>query len=281
MCSNYIVYVNSGLCLDLFPENQPCKFTNKLSTPITLSKEVEYEMGVIGVTLPNEYYAVTPEDRDFTIHFKATLNQGLAPRSYGFTYVPAVGLLAGDMNRLTRALNTDVTEQLETFYGAYIRGVMRREGLFSWNDDLKRMSLTYVNAEVAKVEGIVSVTVKFSVRAARVLGFNTELTYAIYGSGAMRNHHSRISYLDDHSIDCVYLYSNIIQPSSLGDKTVNILDCFTLECAPSRGVHNAVYKPITVNAVDYIAIDVTNQKREDVKFITGKTVSCTLHIRPR
>ena len=44
--------------LDVFPNNNPSKFVNRLSVPITLNPNYEDEIGLVSILYPNEYYAI-------------------------------------------------------------------------------------------------------------------------------------------------------------------------------------------------------------------------------
>ena len=43
----HTVYLTSTGNLDIFPNNNPCEFVNRLSAPITLDPKYEYEIGLV------------------------------------------------------------------------------------------------------------------------------------------------------------------------------------------------------------------------------------------
>ena len=54
----HTVYLTSRGNLDIFPNNNPCEFVNRLYAPITLDTKYEYEIGLVYILYPNEYYAI-------------------------------------------------------------------------------------------------------------------------------------------------------------------------------------------------------------------------------
>ena len=52
-----ICLTNTGN-LDIFPNNNPCRFINRLAAPITLDRNYDYEISLVSVLYPNEYYAI-------------------------------------------------------------------------------------------------------------------------------------------------------------------------------------------------------------------------------
>ena len=54
----HTVYLTSTGNIDIFPNNNPCEFVNRLSAPITLDPKYEYKIGLVSILYPNEYYAI-------------------------------------------------------------------------------------------------------------------------------------------------------------------------------------------------------------------------------
>ena len=50
----HTVYLTSTGNIDIFPNNNPCEFVNRLSAPITLDPKYEYEIGLVSILYPNE-----------------------------------------------------------------------------------------------------------------------------------------------------------------------------------------------------------------------------------
>ena len=54
----HTVYLTSTGNIDIFPNNNPCEFVNRLFAPITLDPKYEYEIGLVSILYPNDYYAI-------------------------------------------------------------------------------------------------------------------------------------------------------------------------------------------------------------------------------
>ena len=54
----HTIYLTSTGNLDIFPNNNLCRFINSLAAPITLDPNYDYEIGLVSILYRNEYYAV-------------------------------------------------------------------------------------------------------------------------------------------------------------------------------------------------------------------------------
>ena len=58
MSSDHIIYLTSSGNLDIYPENNPGRFINRLSSPIILDSNINYEVGLISILYPDQYYGI-------------------------------------------------------------------------------------------------------------------------------------------------------------------------------------------------------------------------------
>ena len=49
MDREYTIYLTSSGGLDIFPNNTPCKFINRLASPIILDPNYDYEIGLVSI----------------------------------------------------------------------------------------------------------------------------------------------------------------------------------------------------------------------------------------
>ena len=54
----HTIYLSSTGSLDIYPDNNPCRFTNRLAGQITLDANNDYEIGLVSTLYPNDYYAL-------------------------------------------------------------------------------------------------------------------------------------------------------------------------------------------------------------------------------
>ena len=62
------IYVTSTADGEIYP-NTSCSFTNNIQT-LTLDKDVEYEVGLLNVLLPRQYYIVKTGEPECGIHLE-------------------------------------------------------------------------------------------------------------------------------------------------------------------------------------------------------------------
>ena len=65
----HTIYLTSTGSLDIFPNNKPCRFINRLAAPITLDPNYDYEIGLVSILYPNEYYAIVGNQYKNTLTF--------------------------------------------------------------------------------------------------------------------------------------------------------------------------------------------------------------------
>ena len=141
MAGEHMVYLTSMGCLDAYPENRPCRFINRLGTPIVLSNDIEYEAGLVSVMYPIQYYAVIARDEQFRIVLHTRYHSsGDRETVHEYKYTPNINMLAGDMQRLVTALNDDLTRELKVYLGDRFAKFVRQGRIFMWDDTQKRCS---------------------------------------------------------------------------------------------------------------------------------------------
>ena len=65
----HTIYLTSTGSLDIFPNNKPGRFINHLAAPITLDPNYDYEIGLVSILYPNEFYAIVGNQYKNTLTF--------------------------------------------------------------------------------------------------------------------------------------------------------------------------------------------------------------------
>ena len=86
MASDHMVYLSSMGCMKMYPRNKPCKFVNRLSTPIILDNDIDYEVGLVSIMYPIQYYAITSGDERFCIYIHTRYSVNENPITYKYEY---------------------------------------------------------------------------------------------------------------------------------------------------------------------------------------------------
>ena len=280
----HTVYLTSTGNLDVFPNNNPCEFVNRLSVPITLDPNYEYEIGLVSILYPNEYYAIVGNQYKNKITFYTKYRE--ISKIHKYSYIIKNNILAGDIERLIYCINNEIKLRLMVYFDVHYAKVFGKGDIFFWDKYKKRIGVHYTggprSTEARRKGDIEHVTMAMGEGIADVLGFHTNSLYSIRGDD-----HEMISTISSSPIneklgvDYMYLYMDVIQPSNFGSQLVNILDCFTLDNGSNKGIHNTLYKRLKKSYIDQISIMISDRNGRKINCKEDSTLTCVLHIRPK
>ena len=265
----HTVYLTSAGNLDVFPNNNPCEFVNRLSVPITLDPNYEYEIGLVSILYPNEYYAIVGNQYKNKITFYTKYCE--IAKIHTYSYIIKNDILSGDIERLLYCINNEIKLRLMVYFDVHYAKVFGRGEIFYWDKYKRRVGVHYTGGphsiETRRKGDIEHVTMAMGEGIANVLGFRTNSLYSIRGDD-----HEMISTIsttpvnEKLGVDYMYLYTDVIQPSNFGSQLVNILDCFTLDNGGNKGIHNTLYKPLQNSYIDQISIIISDQNGRKINF---------------
>ena len=289
MTGDHIIYLTSSGSKDLFKENNPAKFINKLSTPIILDSNTEHEIGLVSILYPDQYYAVVANDPDYNIELKIIKQMNAIDRP-----IKAIGkleikssknILAGNMKTIIKIMNEIFFHHIKNYFHEFTPHLFsKNENIFRWNKDERKVEIirNHGNLRDPAAGGFMDISLKFKPGLASIFGFKNDFFYNIYNVQGIRDaHKSSIPPSPRCGVDYIYLYTDIIQPSNFGGQLVNILDCFTLQNGGNKGIHNSIYKALNTSFIDQISIFITDQNGRSIHFAEESTLTCVLHIRPK
>ena len=282
MASDHILYLTSTGNLVLYPDNSPNNFINRLPTPIVLETNIEYEVGLVSILYPDQYYGVLNNDEFYSITVN-TYQTGMDVSSIPISLHQNV--LAGNLEKMVKIVNDNLILHLKVYYGNKYGPLFSRVQLLRWNGNESKVEFVRVKRHQSKdiIKDIEKITIKMNTGIARILGFKSDTEYTIY-SNKKGNHEVHKSPSNPSSrcgVDYIYLYTDIIQPCNFGGQLVNILDCFSLQNGGNRGIHNSIYKPLNTHFLDQISIKVRDQHGRPVYFVEDSTLTCVIHVRPK
>ena len=161
-----------------------------------------------------------------------------------------------------------------------------RRGILSYTK--KKNYVCYHTRAVDGCNGLnyCKISLLFKPRLAAILGFIPNQLYDIFVTDEGREYGlqevSAHFPPDPHAnVDYLHLYSDIIQPTRFAGQTVNILA--TLSYGGSNNYHSVqrpLYKKLSKNTIDSIAVLVTDQYGRKVYFEERRSATIILHIRP-
>ena len=132
----HTIYLTSTGNLDVFPNNNPCEFVNRLSVPITLDPNYDYEIGLVSILYPNEYYAIVGNQYKNKITFYTKYREISKIQKY--SYIIKNNILAGDIERLIYCINNEIKLRLMVYFDLHYAKVFGRGDIFFWDKYKKK-----------------------------------------------------------------------------------------------------------------------------------------------
>ena len=281
MASDHTIYLTSSGSRRHFTKNRPARFTNRLSSPIILDSKIDYEVGLISILYPDQYYAITANNDDYAINIYTSKTDGEKERH---KVEMKYDMLAGDIKKIIKNVNNNLVQFLKVYYYDFFPHLFKDETIIRWNDDEERTEIMFNRGDIEEevVCDIKKINIRIKKELASILGFRNDTLYTVFSKDEdVGNTMSSFSPSSKCGVDYIYLYTDIIHPTNFGGKLVNILDCFSLENGGNKGIHNCIYKPLNTNFIDEISIITTDQEGRAIRFREGSTITCVLHIRPK
>ena len=268
--------MSSLACADEYPYNAVGSFTNTIKPSIHLNGR--YEVGLVNVIFPNQLNAVTKNDPLFAIDFKINyFNSGRRVAGESVQYLPTKNISGDHVYRVIPSLESDIRSYL-------IKQRLLRaetENIFRY-DDVKQNIFFSKGLIVENVSAVMfdeaKIIWRFAPMIASILALepNKEYDFEIDDLNDRYRKHPTLK----SSVNQIYLYTDIVTPSRVGDYQSEIL-----EVIPMRHSHfyktnnNTVYKSIRKNIIENISILMKDERGRPVPFEDGSSVTCVLHIK--
>ena len=270
--------------MDIFPNNKPCRFINRLAAPITLDPNYDYEIGLVSILYPNEYYAILGNQYKNTLTFFTKMYE--VPDTEKYAYTLQNNIPAGDIENLIYSINNEIKLRLMGYYDRNYAQIFGRGDVFHWDKYKNKVGMIYTpisqSTDLKRKGDKENVVIHVGEGLANVLGFHSNTAYPIYGDDYERSNTISITPINDKlGVDYMYLYTDIIQLTNFGNQLVNILDCFTFNNGGNKGIHNTLYEPLKYSYIDQISIIISDQNERIINFKEESTLTCVLHIRPK
>ena len=114
MARESTIYLTSSGSLDIFPNNKPCCFVNRLAAPITLDPNYDYEIGLVSILYPNEYHAILGHQykNGITLYTKMKGSDDITK----FNCILRNNIPAGNIENLIYCTNNEMKLRLMVYY---------------------------------------------------------------------------------------------------------------------------------------------------------------------
>lgn len=283
---HYIYLTNLGN-RDIFPDNRPHQFVNRLNPPLLLDPNKDYEIAMVNCLYPKTFYSIPKHDFSARIEIYASAHFQPDHTYLLYTFVPQSNILAGDTRYMIHVINSDLSlalaKLLKSYYTHYFKG---EEFLFSYNKLLRRTDLIVRKGICTSDDHFCKLSLKFGFRMAQCLGFAHTMDYTFYESDDLNV--KNLTYIpapfpprQDGGVDFALIYADCVTPTMYGGQMVNLLDAVTMEAAGGRDFRQLVYKSLNKTFIDSISVRVLDQRGKSITYGRGKTMTLLLHIRPK
>lgn len=295
---SFIVTLSSLGNRDIYPSNKSSSFTNKLRNGIRLNPNLEYEIGLVNIFYPEEYYGVIKSDGESTVELIINKenfvgDERMPDKPVTAFLQPTVDILSGDIAHVVKAINDEIAFAVgqlmpEATFKKFFSG---SRGIFTFDTSHFRVLLTTAYRKERKVDKtsgtVYSIDVKLSERIAKILGFTPNLRYPIFQ--IIPDSKSDTGYTVSapfppsvsSGVDYAIVYSDVVERSCYAGEMVNILGIFNMSGSKFRGVHNTVYYPAASKSIETISIRLADQAGREIHFKEETSLLCQLKIRSR
>lgn len=277
------IYVTSNGCPDIYPLNSNHAFENLIS-PISLDKNLEYQVACMNVYLPTTRYSILADEDDFgiTIEYESDNKWNRF-----FHYTPTRSLTTTETDTsIVEKINRDFERQLN----ADMNEITSPYDLLNY--DRKRKAVYVLcnpENEESKFIKLIQrpdwsrVAVTFNEGIASVLGFDAYKKYRlkdeniasfkIYGPHPLNS---------EGGSSHIYFYTDLVNESRFGSENVSILDIMTLSGSAQKNYNTVLYKSLKpTNEISSVAISMYDQRGIKVKYAENGNILVILHIRPK
>ena len=82
-------------------------------------------------------------------------------------------------------------------------------------------------------------------------------------------------------MECLYIYTHIITPTSFGGENVHLLDIIPIKQIYSKNGQFTTYKNVSVSSLENISILIRDEDGNAIPFISDVSVTAILHFKTR
>jgi len=266
--NDFVIYLSSRENTNEFPCNRAASFTNKIIPGRIL--DGEYEVALQNIIFKPQFDAILKNDRDYTIKtYTEFLNaDGNSFNATNFTYKPTRNITGDNLQQAVHSLNNDYNE---TLIRNRLIDKTNPSVIFRLNPFDNRIKFSDISPpETSNYSGYRTFW-NFSDKMSRFLGLteNKTINPAFADAGQIEK------------IECLYVYSDIIYPSNIGNQAIHILDIIPTDIVSAKNTVSSLYKHVNKNVIDNISIKITSEHGKEVPFNESVSILAVLHFRLR
>ena len=261
---DFYVYLSSIFNKNDFPYNNSNSFTNSIKPTIPLNST--YDVALENIIFDPKIPLIKKNDLDYSAHiFIKYVKQDGSEGGNGVRYFPESHIKADNISQLIDHINNDLVLFLKRN-----SMISKTQNVIFTLRPFSSFILFYKLIPETKYKSF-SVTWGLSSKLAEVLGIQDlsfEITPKILIPPKLPKR-----------LDCIHLYSDIIEPSYFGDQTVHLLDIIPLPHMLCKTGTLTLFKRVNKNFLDSISIKMTDSEGSPIIFSEDVPVMIVLHFR--
>ena len=263
---NFYVYLTSNGNQVQYTENESSSFTNIIRPSLNLDDE--FEVALVNILFKNDIIAVHKHDIDYhcTVEVKFTDEHGTVVSGYSVKYTPQIDFIANNLDDLINIFDKD----LITFLG-YNKVIES-----STTDYIFRYS-KFDNCTFQKKIKVIFPDKRTDLKAHVKAHYGRKLK-KLLGLTDGNNNLDTIPQFPN-PIEIIYVYSDIVEPSVMGNQSVHLLDIIPINNIYSKTGTLTTYKRVNQKIVDTISLKLTDQNGGSLNFAKDVNVTGILHFR--
>ena len=270
---------------DIYPENVPGQFENRLNPPLQLDPSKEYEVAMINCLYPKHYHGITKGDYKSRIELWGTLKtpSGGWEQHHITTYIPTSDMDVNNLHQLLETLNLGMLAKFEKALGARLKHYLSKGlDMFHYDEKLDRVRLTVYAGDCVSDDAFCELTLRLGSKIAEILGMMDSIEHKLFQT-KMVKHYTIAPYPPrrDGGVDFALFYTDCVSPTRFGGESVNLLEAMSMTGTGGSDLHRVNYKPLSKTYLDAIAIKVTDQVGRPIGFDSRSSMAVVLHIRSK
>lgn len=261
---NFLVYLSSKENKIIFNDNKATAFTNKITPNLVLNDD--YVVALSNIAFSPDYHCIKKFDPSFfiKIHIKTFNAKGLAARTLTTKYLCRVNITGESTFKAIQQLNNDFVSFLK------FRNICKRNQKPIFRYKTNDCYITLGKLETTILGESTKLFWEFSSDMATFLGVGIEHTTIPIILNPVKI---------PRKIECFFVYTDIVQPSHLGGRRIDILDIIPTDITRGKIVPMLHYKDVKQNLIEDISIRITDQNGYDIQFDDDVDVLCVLHFK--
>lgn len=275
--SEHYVYASSLGSSTAYPNNTVGKYTNRLNPSLKL--DGRWEIGCVQLIVPTDICTITKADKLFEI--------SIAIHSYGrepdkaFHYKPTVDLYPNDYREAIIYLEINfrsylISEKAISPETECMFWYSEKDKCVQFDPTFKQCFEHNIPKDSENIDLFVALS--FATHVAMLLGLPSKRMYDANDLGK-KNYLYKYMPVLYSNVQQLYVYSDLIETSHVGDMQSEILDVMPLKGSFHKTNCPVIYKPLKNSLIESVSIVILDQNGNTIPFKDGGSTTCILHIR--